>query len=158
MWTPPQTLRSSGEAGGLEPVRLAAVNHLQIVLANIGSDRLVEPNSLGLTTDCNMLLCTIRSSGGESRLVQGQAQLISHGKLDDELAGYTTEGDLVSGRGTCSSSPLVIAGVHRANGAPTSVVICASCGRQFRYVRRTTRPRPHRGPGHLALPGSIGLG
>ena len=67
MWTPLLTLWPSGEAGGLETVRLAEVNHLQIVLPNSGNDRLVGPNSLGMTTGGNMLLCAIRSSGGESR-------------------------------------------------------------------------------------------
>ena len=66
MWTPLLTLWPSGEAGGLETVRLAEVNHLQIVLPNSGNDRLVGSNSLGMTTGRNMLLCAIRSSGGES--------------------------------------------------------------------------------------------
>ena len=65
-WTlPPPPWWSSGDAGGLEPIRLAAVNHTPIILPSSGTGRLVAAHSLGVTADCNFLFHAIRADDGE---------------------------------------------------------------------------------------------
>ena len=78
----------------------------------------------------------------------GRAHSIRYGA---EPAIYTVAGTRISCRGNVGGSaaaeqPRIRRPVAHANGGPTSRVICPSCRRWFRRVRRRARLRPHEDP------------
>jgi len=66
-WLPPSMVRAWHAPVPVESIRFAAANRLCVNLRYNGSWRLVEPYSLRLTKDGNLILCTMRHESGEPR-------------------------------------------------------------------------------------------
>lgn len=151
-WTPPPTFWTTGSGNRLEPIRFAAANHLLVELGYDGRTRLIEPYSLRRTQDGNIVLHAIRADSGEHRSYRVDRIQSVVATTRPFTPRYVVE--------FASAGPIAVApaptpapraartspprGTRRAG--PTYIVLCSTCRKRFRRVRRNTRLRPHKDP------------
>jgi predicted nucleotidyltransferase component of viral defense system len=148
-WTPPPTVASWGTGVPLEVIRFAAANHLLVELAYQGSWRLIEPYSLRMTRDGNLLLHAIRADSAQHRTysvsqIQGVRATTTpfHPRFAIE---FSTAGPMAAPPAR-SPSPRPRAPRAGRSGRPRHryIVECPHCNRHFERTTRNTALRAHK--------------
>ncbi len=152
VWSPSPAAWSWGSGPALEPVRFAGANRLCVDLGYRGTVRQVEPYSLRVTRDGNLLLYAIRRDNRQLRSYRVDrmqsieittepftpVRLVEFRQVGPLAAPPTTRRS-VGGRGTSSARP------YR--------VECAACGKTFARSRPGTRLKAHKDPDGFPCPG-----
>ncbi len=155
VWSPSPAAWSWGSGPALEPVRFAGANRLCIDLGYRGTVRRIEPYSLRVTSDGNLLLYAIRRDNRQLRSYRVDrmqsieittepftpVRLVEFRQVGPLAAPPTTRRS-VGGRGTSSAQP------YR--------VECAVCGKTFARSRPGTRLKAHKDPDGFPCPGRVG--
>ncbi len=167
-WSPPSTAWVWGQGVALEPVRFAGTNRLCVELGYQGSTRIIEPYSLRMTRDGNLILHAVRHDSGETRSYRVDRihslrvtnipyrpryaiEFVSSGSL---LAPPTTTRVVSSGY-PIIRSPRVSRG--RSRTGLTYVVECNFCQKRFYRSKYDTHLNPHKQKGSdLRCPDRIG--
>lgn len=155
VWAPSPAAWSWGSGPALEPVRFAGANRLCIDLGYRGTVRRVEPYSLRVTRDGNLLLYAVR---------RDNRQLRSYRVDRIQSIAITTEPftpvRLVEFRpaGPLSTPPTSRrpTGGRRTSIARPYRVECAGCGKTFARSRPGTRLNAHKDPVGFPCPGRVG--
>lgn len=155
VWAPSPAAWSWGSGPALEPVRFAGANRLCIDLGYHGSLRRVEPYSLRVTRDGNLLLYAIRRDN--RRLRSYRVDRIQSVEITTEPF---TPVSLVEFRptGPIAAPPTArrSAGTRRTSTSRRYRVECPVCGRTFARSRPGKRLNPHKDPGGFPCPGRVG--
>lgn len=155
VWSPSPAAWSWGSGPALEPVRFAGANRLCIDLGYRGTVRRVEPYSLRVTRDGNLLLYAIRRDNRQLRSYRVDRMqsieittepftplhLVEFRQVGPLAAPPTTRRS-VGGRGTSPARP------YR--------VECTVCDKTFARSRPGTRLKAHKDPDGFPCPGRVG--
>ena len=153
IWAPSATSWAWGSGPALEPVRFAGANRLCVDLGYQGSVRRIEPYSLRVSRDGNLLLYAIKSRTRELRSYRvDRIQSIT----------VTTQPFRPSRQVEFRSAGVVVAqptprrpGTRRSSPAPYRVE-CPMCGKTFPRKRPGTRLNAHKDPHGYPCSGRIG--
>ena len=156
VWVPSSESWSWGSGPALEPVRFAGANRICVDLGYRGTVRRVEPYSLRVTQDGNLLLYAVR---------RDNRQLRSYRVDRIQSIGITTEPfrpvHYVEFRpaGPLSAPPTTHRSVSGQRTSPTRPyrVECAVCGRMFARSRPGTRLKAHKDGSGFPCPGRFGF-
>lgn len=154
-WAPSPASWSWGAGPALEPVRFAGANRLCVDLGYRGTVRRVEPYSLRVTQDGNLLLYAVR---------RDNRQLRSYRVDRIQSIEITTEPfkpvRLVEFRptGLLAAPPIThrSVGGRRTSPARPFRVECAVCGKTFARSRPGTRLNAHKDESGFPCPGRTG--
>ena len=169
-WQPPAMVQMWDEHAPIESIRFAAANRLCINLQYQGSWRLIEPYSLRMTSEGNILLCAVRRDNGEARSYRlDRVQSVEVSK-DDFIPKYLIE--------LTSSGPLSIPVAHEkmstlfkpirssssarkrisASGfGPKYTFECSACGKKFTRKSYDAALNPHKNKQGYPCYGRIGF-
>ena len=157
VWAPSPAAWSWGSGPALEPVRFAGANRLCIDLGYHGSLRHVEPYSLRVTQDGNLLLYAIRRDGPPAALVPRRPDPVDR---NNNRAIHARQPGGVSSHGSPrrATDPLTNPRVRAGRLSPGPVFAwnarCAA-GRSPACVR-VRGFNPHKDPGGFPCPGRVG--
>ncbi len=155
VWVPSPAAWSWGSGPALEPVRFAGANRLCVDLGYRGTVRRVEPYSLRVTRDGNLLLYAVRRDNRQLRSYR-----VDRIQSIDITTEPFTPVRLVEFRpsGALAAPPTTRRPSHRrrTSGARPYRVECPVCGRAFARSRPGTRLNPHKDPGGIPCPGRVG--
>ncbi len=154
IWAPSPASWSWGSGPALEPVRFAGANRLCVDLGYRSTVRRVEPYSLRVTPDGNLLLYAVR---------RDNRQLRSYRVDRIESIEVTTEPfrpvHYVEFRPTdpLTAPPTIRSTRQRASAERPYRVECTVCGKTFARSRPGTRLNAHKDKNSFPCPGRIGL-
>lgn len=152
IWTPPATFWATGAGNRLEPIRFAAANHLLVELGYDGRTRLIEPYSLRRTRDGNIVLHAIRAEDGQPRSYRVDRIQSVTATRNPFTPRYAVEFASIGPIAVAPAPPPAPRAVTRnprrttRRTGPTYIVVCPTCTKRFRRIRRNTRLRPHKDP------------
>lgn len=155
VWSPSPAAWSWGSGPALEPVRFAGANRLCIDLGYRDTVRRVEPYSLRVTRDGNLLLYAIRRDN--RRLRSYRVDRIQSIEITTEpftpvhFVEFRPSGPLAAPPTAHRSS-----NGRRTSDARPYRVECSVCGKTFARSRPGTRLNAHKDPDGYPCPGRVG--
>lgn len=155
VWVPSPTAWSWGSGPALEPVRFAGANTLCIDLGYHDTVRRVEPYSLRVTRDGNLLLYAVRREDRELRSYR--VDRIQSIEITTEP--FTPVSLVEFGPSNALTAPPTarrLSGGRRAFAARSYRVECSVCGKTFARSRSGTRLNPHKDPNGYPCPNRVG--
>ncbi|HEC13315.1 MAG TPA: WYL domain-containing protein [Acidiferrobacteraceae bacterium] len=172
-WRPPPMVQAWHAKVPLEIIRFAAANHLCVNLAYQGSQRLIEPYSLGRTQDGNLLLHAVKHQTGEPRSyrvdrIEG-AEATQEPFVPRYAIEFSASGPLSApatarrsiGANPFRTSTLTSRRTPRRSKAPSYgpkyVHQCTLCGKKFTRKSNSTRLNPHKDKQGYPCPGRTGM-
>ena len=159
-WQPPSMGHAWHAAVPLEIVRFAAANHLCVVLGYQGSRRLIEPYSMRMTKDGNLLLAAVKHDTGETRsyrvdrIESAEASTVSFTpRYVIELTPAApifapptrrTERVARTPKARSPFAPPRRTGKIKTSWGPTYVIQCPLCQKKFNRSSYDTALNPHK--------------
>jgi len=155
VWVPSPAAWSWGSGPALEPVRFAWANRLCIDLGYRGTLRRVEPYSLRVTRDGNLLLYAVRRDDRELRSYRvdriQSIDITTEPFTPVRLVEFRPSGALAAPPATRRPS-----GRRRMSRTRSYRVECPVCGKTSARSRPGTRLNPHKDPRGFPCPGRVG--
>jgi len=150
----------------LHLIRFAAANHLCVNFQYQGTTRLIEPYSLRMTKEGNLLLYAVKHDAQEDRSYR--VDRISGAQVSDIpfTPRYKIE---LTATGTISAPPVAQRSIshvpksgfrtvskRKTGFGPTYLVQCSYCGKKFERKQYSTRLNPHKDKNGYPCPGRTG--
>lgn len=156
-WQPPAMVQAWHEHTPIEAIRFAAANRLCVKLQYQGSWRLIEPYSLRMTSEGNILLCAVRHDNGGARSyrfdrIQG-VEISKEAFIPRYLIELTPSGPLSIATVTVKMSspftPIRRSGTIKRGGTtptfgPKYTFECTACGKKFVRTSYNATLKPHK--------------
>lgn len=138
----------------LETIRFAAANRLCVNLVYQGSTRLIEPYSLRMTKDGNLLLYAVKHNTREDRSYRvdriQNAQITSTPFAPKYRVELTATGPISAPPAVTRAKSQGISSLYggarsrKSSFGPTYVIECSYCQKRFNRTKYTTQLNPHK--------------
>jgi len=172
-WRPPAMARAWHTTTPLEVIRFAAANRLCVDLIYNDSHRLIEPYSLRITRDGNLLLYAVKHDTGEERSYRVdriQGANVTKAPFTPRYVIELTSSGPISVQPTVRRSIGIeqfrpmrkkLVGRHprkrTSNIGPKYVFQCPICGKQFTHKSYDSSLNQHKNKQGSSCPGRIGI-
>lgn len=151
----------------LHIIRFAAANHLCVNLQYQNSSRLIEPYSLRMTKNGDLLLYAVKHNTQEDRSYRvdriGGAQITNTPFIPKYKIELTETGPIavphVAARKTTHvpNSSFGLSPKKKFSYGPTYIVECSYCGKKFKHKEYSTQLNPHKDRQGYPCPGRTGF-
>jgi predicted nucleotidyltransferase component of viral defense system len=172
-WRPPAMAYAWGKTTPLEIIRFAAANRLCVDLTYNGTHRLIEPYSMRMTRDGNLLLYAVKHDTREDRSYRVDRIQAANATKVPFTPQYTVE---LTASGPVSIQPTSRRDISGGRFTPTKIGLsrrssrktssdfdpkylfqCSLCGKQFTHKSHDASLNPHKDKHGYPCPGRFGI-